>query len=175
MCDSCCAPPQAAFMCILGTQLMLLGLSHKRFCHWGHLHSSSVGISFLLPVNSWVTVGGDSQADPPVPLTLFFSYFTLQIFGNWHWKDGFWALLLKKNAKHLHISNIRLKHTKVMMRCVTAKFTGISVWNQSEKVSALLFDQRVDRVMEGFINWPGLLTAWLMLMSASRATGGLLV
>lgn len=61
--------------------------------------------------------------------------------------------------KHLHISNIRLKHTQVMMRCVTAKFTGISVCNHSEKVSALPFDQRVDRVMEGFINWPGLLTA----------------
>lgn len=55
----------------------------------------------------------------------------------------------KKNAKHLHISNIRLKNTQVMMRCVTAKFTGISVCNQSEKVSALPFDQRVDRVMEG--------------------------
>lgn len=52
-----------------------------------------------------------------------------------------------------------LKHTQDMMRCVTAKFTGISVYNQSEKVSALPFDQRVDRVMEGFINWLGLLTA----------------
>lgn len=61
-------------------------------------------------------------------------------------------------GKHLYTSNTRLKYNQVTMRYVTAKFTVISVCKQSGKVSALPFDQRVDRVMEDFINWPGLLT-----------------
>lgn len=82
----------------------------------------------------------------------------------------------KMAYKHLYISKARLKYNQFMIMNVIAEWhCRPSIFKWSGKICTLPFDQRVDKVMDDFINQPGFITPiWLMSNSASRAMGGLL-
>lgn len=76
--------------------------------------------------------------------------------------------------KHLYISKATLKCYQFMVMNVIAEWhCRLSVFKWSGKICTLLFDQRVDKVMDDFINQPGFVTS-TDLNSTSRAKGVLL-
>lgn len=111
------------------------------------------------------------------------------LFSDWfpsptHWRFVFlpyilslWILILTFNAllrrwifelcckgkmahKHLYISKATLKCYQFMVMNVIAEWhCRLSVFKWSGKICTLLFDQRVDKVMDDFINQPGFVTS----------------
>lgn len=82
----------------------------------------------------------------------------------------------KMAHKHLYISKARLEYNQfIIMNVIAGWDCRLSVFRWSGKIYVLPFDQRVDKVMDDFINQQGFITpTWLISTYASRAMRGLL-